>query len=236
MQELKLSATQQLRRDLLEKFNDVKAAREAYEFIAGGEAVVSVSDPEDVKVRLLGRVQTADRDGVYFVTKDNRLLAFGSDEARATEKARLVGIALKAGDTAIRIALKDQKDVTLTNREDPGDVGSPYYVDNWEGARLWVPNGQAATEHIKAVGTDITGLEDGWYIPSLYELYLMYLWRNHLDEALKYIGAEPFEDEWYWSSTECSATYAWALSFNTGYQNPYAKASTRYRVRPVSAL
>ena len=64
----------------------------------------------------------------------------------------------------------------------------------------------------------------------------MYLWRNHLDEALKYIGAEPFEDEWYWSSTESSATYAWALGFGTGYQSDTTKASYRFRVRPVSAL
>lgn len=233
MQELKLSATQQLRRDLLEKFNDVKAAREAYEFIAGGEAVVSVSDPEDVKVQLLGRVQTADRDGVYLVTKDNRLIPYGNP---ADYVGRVfVGVGLKVGDMAIRIAPKDQKDVTLTNKKDDGETGTPYYCDDWDQARIARPDGKADTEHIKAVGTDIELAPDE-YIPSLFELYQIFIWRKILDAALEFIGQEPFEDDWYWSSTEYSASYAWTLYFNHGYQCYSTKASNRYRVRPVSAL
>lgn len=233
MQELKLSATQQLRRDLLEKFNDVKAAREAYEFIAGGEAVVSVSDPEDVKVQLLGRVQTADRDGVYLVTKDNRLIPYGNP---ADYVGRVfVGVGLKVGDMAIRIAPKDQKDVTLTNKKDDGETGTPYYCDDWDQARIARPDGKADTEHIKAVGTDIELAPDE-YIPSLFELYQIFIWRKILDAALEFIGQEPFEDDWYWSSTECSATYAWHLNFDNGLQNNDTKASSRLRVRPVSAL
>ena len=233
MQELKLSATQQLRRDLLEKFNDVKAAREAYEFIAGGEAVVSVSDPEDVKVQLLGRVQTADRDGVYLVTKDNRLIPYGNP---ADYVGRVfVGVGLKVGDMAIRIAPKDQKDVTLTNKKDDGETGTPYYCDDWDQARIARPDGKADTEHIKVVGTDIELAPDE-YIPSLFELYQIFIWRKILDAALEFIGQEPFEDDWYWSSTEYSATHAWSLDFNNGIQNTNTKASDRTRVRPVSAL
>ena len=233
MQELKLSATQQLRRDLLEKFNDVKAAREAYEFIAGGEAVVSVSDPEDVKVQLLGRAQPAERDGVYLVTKDNRLIPYGNPADYAGRT--FVGVALKVGDMAIRIAPKDQKDVTLTNKKDDGETGTPYYCDDWDQARIARPDGKADTEHIKAVGTDIELAPDE-YIPSLFELYQIFIWRKILDAALECIGQEPFEDDWYWSSTEYSATRAWYLGFGYGSQGGNTKASTRYRVRPVSAL
>ncbi len=233
MQELKLSATQQLRRDLLEKFNDVKAAREAYEFIAGGEAVVSVSDPEDVKVQLLGRVQTADRDGVYLVTKDNRIIPYGNPSDYTGRK--FVGVALKVGDMAIRIALKDQVDVTLTNRKDDGETGTPCYIDDWDNARCARPDGKADTEHIKAVGTDIELAPDE-YIPSLYELYQMFIWKAILNGALEFIGGDPLEDEVYWSSAEYSAANAWPLPFLYGTQYRYTKASYRARVRPVSAL
>ncbi len=65
---------------------------------------------------------------------------------------------------------------------------------------------------------------------------MIFVWRKVLDAALEFIGADPFEDEWYWSSTEFSAAFAWILHFGTGYQFNIAKASYRKRVRPVSAL
>lgn len=45
-------------------------------------------------------------------------------------------------------------------------------------------------------------------------------------------GAEDFATGRYWSSTEFSATYAWAQYFNNGYQTSPFKVDT-YRVRAV---
>ena len=235
MKELQLTPTQQLSRELLDKYQDIKSAKEAFEFIAGGEALVTLCDAAEpevpgIKVQLLGAAKTADRDGVYLVTKDNRLIPYGNPSDYGQNQ--FVGVGLKVGDMAIRIGLKDQKDVTLTNRTDDGETGSPCYCDN---ARILRPDGRADTEHIKAVGTDIELAPDE-YIPSLYELYQMFVWRKILDGALEFIGGEPFEDEWYWSSTEYSATFAWYLGFFGGSQLGYSKASNRLRVRPVSAL
>jgi hypothetical protein len=36
-------------------------------------------------------------------------------------------------------------------------------------------------------------------------------------------GAEAFEEEWYWSSTQYSSTTAWAQDFSDGYQNDLSK-------------
>ena len=49
-------------------------------------------------------------------------------------------------------------------------------------------------------------------------------------------GATQLAETWYWSSTECSATYAWYLFLNRGNANGYAKASIKGRVRAVSAF
>ena len=241
MKELKLSPTQQLRSDLLERFNDVKSAREAYEFIVGNEPTVTLCD----NIPTLGVVPTKllmatdigrKGDGVYLIAPDHTLVKYGNPaDYKGLNGPDFKGVALIVGDMAIRIGLKDQEDVTLTNKKDDGETGSPYYCDDWDQARIARPNGQADTEHIKAVGTDIE-LEEGWYIPSLFELYMIFVWRKVLDAALEFIGADPFEDEWYWSSTECSATLAWFLDFTYGHQGNHAKASGRFRVRPVSAL
>ena len=65
---------------------------------------------------------------------------------------------------------------------------------------------------------------------------LVQLFRKELNEALAYIGADEIADEWYWTSTESSANYAWLLNLNSGTMNGTTKASGKFRVRPVSAF
>ncbi len=173
------------------------------------------------------------KDGVYLVTKDKQLVPYGNPADYGQKK--FVGVALKVGDMAIRISMHDQKDVTLTSRKDDGKTGSPCYCNDCDNARIARPDGKADTEHIQAVGTDIK-LEPEEYIPSLFELYQMYIWKAILNGALEFIGGDPLEDAWYWSSTEYSAAYAWFLYFGDGYQYASRKSTDRGRVRPVSAL
>lgn len=216
MKESNLTPAQQLRSNLIDRFPDVNTAREAYDFIMGEEPAAP---------------KPAMPDGVYLVDEDGRAVLYGSGEG---DPARHVGVVLKVGDIAFRIGDKDQRDVTLTNREDDGSTGTPFYVEDWALARMRTA-GKTDTERIREIGTDIE-LAPGEYIPSLHELYLMFVWMHLINGALEFIGHEPLAESWYWSSTEYSATFAWILSFGNGLQYFTTKASSRYRVRPVSAF
>lgn len=83
------------------------------------------------------------------------------------------------------------------------------------------------------------GLTAGkWWLPSLGEMFMIYANMTKINYALSLIsGATQLVGDWYWTSTEASATYAWYLSLgggNTGGWN--AKASNAGRVRAVSAF
>ena len=96
-------------------------------------------------------------------------------------------------------------------------------------------DGAENTKHIQEIGTDIK-LANGEYIPSLEELYLIYLHKYKINYALGYVHGKLIADEWYWSSTEFSAKNAWYLNLYHGYQNYNSKTGDQYRVRPVSAF
>lgn len=69
----------------------------------------------------------------------------------------------------------------------------------------------------------------GWYLPSEYELNLLYLQRAT-------VGG--FFDDYYWSSTEYDYFMAWYQDFSEaggGYQNFYYKSSI-YRIRAIRAF
>ena len=80
-----------------------------------------------------------------------------------------------------------------------------------------------------------------WYLPSSGELWLIY---NHLEEiqnALSIVGGQKLVTTWnegipvYWSSTEGSATYAWALGLSNDYLSYWnSKVVLSCKVRPVS--
>ena len=83
------------------------------------------------------------------------------------------------------------------------------------------------------------GLTAGkWWLPSLGEMFMIYANMTKINYALSLIsGATQLVGDWYWTSTEGSATNAWYLSLsdgNTYRWNP--KASSTGRVRAVSAF
>jgi hypothetical protein len=65
-----------------------------------------------------------------------------------------------------------------------------------------------------------------WYLPSIFELNLLYLQKN-------VVGG--FYPTWYWSSNENDGGLAWARVFSTDFQNTFYKAVTS-RVRAVRAF
>src|SRR5450759_1990467 len=74
-----------------------------------------------------------------------------------------------------------------------------------------------------------TGVFTDWYLPSKYELDLMY--RNIGQGNLLGLGnVGGFATNGYWSSTENDSNFAWAQSFLYGYQS-YSNKYLTYYVR-----
>ena len=230
-----MTETQEIKMQLLDKFGisdepkSVEFCREAYKFLAEGETKPATDNT------------VADNlaDGIYYVLADGSVVPFipdmGADGNLDGSQVKYVGI--KWGGRSLKVILHDAADgeeITLTSSKDTTKYDG--YKDNYlDAVADW--NGKANTEHLKAIGLNKKiELAAGEYIPSLGEMYLIYLNRKALNQALELIGSDPIKDDWYWTSTEYSATYAWILNLSDGYVSRTAKASNACRVRPVSAF
>lgn len=82
------------------------------------------------------------------------------------------------------------------------------------------------------------GLTAGkWWLPSAGEMMMIYANMTKINYCLSLIsGATQLLENWYWTSTECSASIAWHLGLSDGYLHLTTKASARGRARPVSAF
>lgn len=99
----------------------------------------------------------------------------------------------------------------------------------------YAPGFCASYERVNANGQGLTAGK--WWLPSLGELMMIYANMRKINYALSLInGATQLAETWYWSSTECSATYAWYLGLSYGSAFNYTKAAYQGRVRPVSAF
>ena len=230
-----MTETQEIKMQLLDKFGitdepkSVEFCREAYKFLVEGEA----------KPAPANTVADSLADGIYYVLADGSVVPFipdmGVDGNLDGSQVKYVGI--KWGSRSLKVALHDAADgeeITLTSDKDTTKYDG--YKDNYlDAVADW--NGKANTEHLKAIGLNKEiELADGEYIPSLGEMYLIYLNRKALNQALELIGSDPIKDDWYWTSTEYSAANAWSLYLDYGLVNYLTKASYTFRVRPVSAF
>ena len=93
-----------------------------------------------------------------------------------------------------------------------------------------------AYSRVNANGNGLTAGK--WWLPSLGEMMMIYANMTKINYALSLInGATKLVEDWYWTSTESSAAYAWRLFLGDGDSNPWnSKVSGAYRVRPVSAF
>jgi hypothetical protein len=73
------------------------------------------------------------------------------------------------------------------------------------------------------------GGHNDWYMPSRYELNLMYL-------NLHLAGIGDFTNGLYWSSTEESTNDAWYQNFDNGGMYTYPKSGNAGRVRAIRAF
>lgn len=92
-----------------------------------------------------------------------------------------------------------------------------------------------AYSRVNANGNGLTAGK--WWLPSLGEMMMIYANLTKINYALSLIeGATQLAEDWYWTSTESSATHAWFLNLTYGYMGYGTKATGTLRVRPVSAF
>ena len=228
-----MTENQKLKMELLKEFaisdepKSIEVCREMYKFMVEDEAPTP-SVPTNGK---------HPKDGVYYICDDeNKTIV--PYKATLTPPEDAMGVLLVQGERSIIIALRDCNDgeeTTLTKQKDPSNLKGNYIDTCIDVVADW--NGQKNTEHLKAVGlSDNISLSDGWYIPSMGEMLFIFTHRKEVNAALEKAGGQPIADDWYWTSTEYSATYAWRLYLNDGGMGNYAKATGTLRVRPVSAF
>ena len=228
-----MTENQKLKMELLKEFaisdepKSIEVCREMYKFMVEDEAPTP-SIPTNGK---------HPKDGVYYICDDeNKTIV--PYKATLTPPEDAMGVLLVQGERSIIIALRDCNDgeeTTLTKQKDPSNLKGNYIDTCIDAVADW--NGQKNTEHLKAVGlSDNISLSDDWYIPSMGEMLFIFTHRKEVNTALEKAGGQPIADDWYWTSTESSATYAWTLYLTDGFMYSYTKATDTYRVRPVSAF
>ena len=203
---------------------NVENAQKAYDFV-----MADSKDPANQEEATPSEMA----DGIYLIKKTGKPVLF----APGCNKKDCVAVGIKLGGKSIAVSLKDAaggEDITLTDSEDETEYDG--YINSYTDAVAdW--NGKANTKHMEEIGlNESIKLEAGQYIPAVGEMYLIYLHKKSLNEALEYVGGEPIADEWYWASTELGATYAWLLNLNYGGMYFNAKATNAAHVRPVSAF
>ena len=227
-----LSDVQQFRYELLQWCGNVEDAEKANTFVMGkGEKPVQAQLPKS------GNME----DGVYLVHADGKATLFELEYTKDDNMdSEVVAIGLKMGSFGIKIALHDDANgdgITLTTKSNSDlKADQDYYIDKYDDAVADM-DGARNTNHLRSILNPQIKLADDWYIPSLGELYRIFINKNAINAALEFAKGDKMKDRWYWTSTEFSATSAWHLHLNDGYTSYwYTKASNAFRVRAVSAF
>ena len=226
-----LSEVQQFRYELLQWCGNVEDAEKANTFVMG-------KDEKPVQAQL---PKSGIEDGIYLVHADGKATLFELEYTKDDPMdSEVVAIGLKMGSFGIKIALHDEANgdgITLTTKSNSDlKADKDYYIDNYDDAVADM-DGARNTNHLRNILNPHIKLADDWYIPSLGELYRIFINKKAINAALEFAKGDKLQDRWYWTSTEYSATGAWGLYLSGGYTNLWdAKASSTSRVRAVSAF
>ena len=226
-----LSGMQQFRYELLQWCGNVEDAEKANTFVMG-------NDEKPVQTQL---PKSGMEDGIYLVHADGKATLFELEYTKEDNMdSEAVAIGLKMGGFGVKIALHDEANgdgITLTTKANGNEENDQvYYTDNYDDAVADM-DGARNTNHLRNILNPKIKLADDWYIPSLGELYRIFINKKAINAALEFAKGGKLQDRWYWTSTESSATYAWHLYLNDGYTSIwYPKASGTHRVRAVSAF
>ena len=219
--ETNLTEIQKLRMVILANLDfDVEKAKKVCNFVTGDEPTPTPS------------MQQFWSDGVYYVLEGGHLTA--TDDPKSIV-GQVIGVAVKMGDRIATIALHDaanSEEIALTKDEESGTTAF-YRPDFYDAIADW--DGEANTKDYGDSLNPEIGLKEGQYIPSLAQLHLILLNIKEVNKALEAVGGSPMRKEWYWSSTEYSASSSWNVYFSSGYSGNGYKCGT-YVVRPAVAL
>lgn len=227
-----LSDVQQFRYELLQWCGNVEDAEKANTFVMGKD-----EKPVQAQLPKSGNME----DGIYLVHADGKATLFELEYTKDDNMdSEVVAIGLKMGSFCIKIALHDEANgegITLTTKaNDDLKADQDYYIDNYDDAVADM-DGARNTNHLRSILNPKIKLADDWYIPSLGELYRIFINKKAINAALEFAKGDKLQDHWYWTSTEFSATFAWLLSLSGADTSSwYAKASGAGRVRAVSAF
>ena len=226
-----LSDVQQFRYELLQWCGNVEDAEKANTFVMG-------KDEKPVQAQL---PKSGIEDGIYLVHADGKATLFELEYTKDDNTdSEVVAIGLKMGSFGIKIALHDEANgdgITLTTKSNSDlKADQDYYIDKYDDAVADM-DGARNTNHLRNILNPQIKLADDWYIPSLGELYRIFINKKAINAALEFAKGERLQDRWYWTSTEYSATGAWYLYLDDGYAYGWlTKASSTGRVRAVSAF
>ena len=226
-----LSDVQQFRYELLQWCGNVEDAEKANTFVMG-------NDEKPVQAQL---PKYDMEDGIYLVHADGKATLFELEYTKDDNMdSEVVAIGLKMGGFGIKIALHDEANgdgITLTTKENGNEENDQaYYTDNYDDAVADM-DGARNTNHLRNILNPKIKLADDWYIPSLGELYRIFINKKAINAALEFVKGDKLQDRWYWTSTEGGAANAWGLYLGDGGTHYwYTKASDAGRVRAVSAF
>lgn len=226
------------KKELLELYREFgDEAQAALDFIRknSAEPVLKINaqvpaNDDGGKIIFVDKPEGKPEDGIYIVYKDGSYQLF--DGTNSKENVKYIGI-IHDGH-AFCIGLKDLGEYKLVRDYEKCPDEHQFYRSA-ESEALFDWEFIERTKHIQEIGTDIP-LAENEYLPSLPMLVVIRGKVKAINEALKYVGGEPFDmDSTYWSVTECSSINAWLVYFYSGYVNYYVKYSS-YVVRPVAAF
>ena len=226
-----LSDVQQFRYELLQWCGNVEDAEKANTFVMG-------KDEKPVQAQL---PKSGMEDGIYLVHADGKATLFELEYTKDDNMdSEVVAIGLKMGSFGIKIALHDEANgdgITLTTKSNSDlKADQDYYIDKYDDAVADM-DGARNTNHLRNILNPQIKLADDWYIPSLGELYRIFINKKAINAALEFAKGDKLQDRWYWTSTEISATGAWYLYLFDGITGDWGtKASNTVRVRAVSAF
>ena len=163
-------------------------------------------------------------DGVVIVEGGKILVVAPTDEAMHWSSAAVSGGGTTTSDRVT--AMNDWNGKTntaaqITHAECSSNAYAPGFCHQYS--------------RVNANGKGLTAGK--WWLPSLGEMMMIYANMTKINYALSLIsGATPLQETAYWTSTEGSAASAWHLGLDNGTAGYSTKASSTFRVRPVSAF
>lgn len=165
-----LSDVQQFRYELLQWCGNVEDAEKANTFVMGKD-----EKPVQAQLPKSGNME----DGIYLVHADGKATLFELEYTKDDNMdSEVVAIGLKMGSFGIKIALHDEANgdgITLTTKANGDEENDQaYYIDNYDDAVADM-DGARNTNHWRNILNPQIKLADDWYIPSLGELYRIFI-------------------------------------------------------------